>query len=209
VRLSMLSDLVPRRAGLPHTCHWQQTTVVERIADCVEGSVRAGSFRRTSVVLALMLGIAACGFSPGEDTTARTGPAPSTRATVTDANDQTSDRAKSASKRRDDEVGIKLPKNARVIVAPMGSHGDRTFTFDPRQDVFSSTFVCTGGGRVVLDLRGPGKPNSVRCDGVLGHYAFITEGSRQALEIRANPTAEWQIAVIEGDGPGIRVRPSR
>jgi hypothetical protein len=209
VRLSMSPDLVTSRSGPPHTYPWQQTTVVERLADFVEGAVRAGSFGHTGVVLALMLGSAACGFSPGEDTTARTGPAPSARTTVTDANDQASDRVASAGKRRDDEVGIKLPKNARVIVAPMRSQGDGIFTFDPRQDVFSSAFVCTGGGRVVLDLRGPGKPNSVRCDGVLGHYAFITEGSRQALEIRANPTAEWQIAVIEGDGPGIRVRTSR
>jgi len=181
--------------------------VVVRVADFVEGSVRAALFCRTSAVLALMLGSAACAISSGDSATAPTGPAPSKGATVTDAT-QTPDRAAPGSTRRDG-VDINLPRNARVIVAPMRSHGDRTFTFDPREDVFSGTFGCSGGGRVIVDLRGPGKPNSVRCDGVLGHYAFITDGSRQVLEIRAHSTVEWQVAVIEGDGPGIRVRKGR
>lgn len=195
-------------AGLPHTCPWQQTTVVVRVADSVEGSVRAALFGRTSVVLTLMLGSAACAISSGDSATAPTGHGPSKPATVRDATDQMPDRATPGSTRRDG-VDIKLPRNARVIVAPMRSHGDRTFTFDPRDDVFSSTFGCSGGGRVMVDLRGTGKSNSVRCDGVLGQYAFITDGSRQVLEIRAHSTVEWQVAVIEGDGPGIRVRTGR
>jgi hypothetical protein len=115
----------------------------------------------------------------------------------------------SSMQRRLRRVDRDVPANADVIVAPFTGHGDRRLSIDPRGKTFGVGFRCEGQGRFGL-VTGTDRARYERCLRRVRYWLTVaTDGAPQVVRLHATPGITWRMAVIEGDAPGVNVKPMR
>ncbi|KAB1922854.1 hypothetical protein F8280_17745 [Micromonospora noduli] len=92
-----------------------------------------------------------------------------------------------------------FPTGRVLLAGPLAEQKEATITeVVPSGASFTVYFVCTGGGRMALDVKAAA-PLRYPCDGVPNlSQVFVDKGVSTDLAVRVEGEAQWRLAVVDG-----------
>jgi hypothetical protein len=100
---------------------------------------------------------------------------------------------------------LPVPASADVIVEKGPSIRDGVLSFDPNRATYTAIFRCDVTASQSIELETDSNVSTFPCDGVPTLLTVVSDGTEQQVNVDAPPGAEWEMTVIEGDGPRVDV----
>nr|WTA67454.1 hypothetical protein OHB51_34365 [Micromonospora sp. NBC_00855] len=92
-----------------------------------------------------------------------------------------------------------FPPGRVLLAGPLAEEKEATIAdVVPSGPSFTVYFVCTGGGRIALDVK-TAAPLRYPCDGVPNlSQIFVDKGVSTDLAVGVEGEAQWRLAVVDG-----------